>query len=171
MALPISRNTTYAGGSPLNPIDLNDIQDSIVGMTHATMIQPGMAGVPYAAGGGSGGSTISPSSVLYDVGGASCISSVSSVLIRYHPVILVGRTCVGVAVWMFGNGSSTATIRARRNGPVAPLGIITVTPAAGIPVRYELNGFSLPIASGVPLWVDINIDSAGVFIASLEYLF
>lgn len=30
MALPISRNTTYAGGSPIKPIDLDDLQDQIV---------------------------------------------------------------------------------------------------------------------------------------------
>jgi hypothetical protein len=34
MSLPSSRNTTYTAGSPINSVDLNDIQDCIVGKKH-----------------------------------------------------------------------------------------------------------------------------------------
>ena len=49
MSLPISRNTTYANGVPVEAADLNDLQDAIIGGKHGEKVLhiPAAAMAPY----------------------------------------------------------------------------------------------------------------------------
>lgn len=113
MALPYSRNTAYSPGStPVSGNDLNALQDEIIRLHTEADVIGGTAFLPFGAGGGSGGSQMSPLLANYDLGGAGGAHSLSAVILRWTPMVRVGRKVSAISFTLAGNASATATVRA-----------------------------------------------------------
>ena len=60
--LPSSRNTTYTGGTPVKSVDLNDLQDCLIGAKHPLITRrlSAMSGASFSATQTAGGGNFSP---------------------------------------------------------------------------------------------------------------
>lgn len=108
--LPYSVNTDYVIGTPIDPADMVDIQESIVDIYTSSIVVHGIAGVPYhpamdAAGGAPAWDRIG---AAYPSGFG--IKASSFVYLYYAFAVPVGRRVNGAAATLRGNGALNAQL-------------------------------------------------------------
>lgn len=135
MALPTSRNTTYAAGSQVKSADLNALQDQFIGGKHPLMTLQ-VSPAAFRAGAGVG-------AVTYSLGETSQASTVYMIA----PIVVpVGTRIVGVRI--YGKDSATGPSKFMgvfaESNPLTGATLIASTPISAGTGAYQ----SLACVSG-----------------------
>lgn len=157
MALPTSRNTTYAASSKVKSVDLNDLQDMWVGDKHAER-QHTLPAAAFAVKSGT--------AVLGD--GQWTFSATTILVAALGPIIPAAHRLVAVAWYYNRGGAGTITRRVRKRelsvpgaaadlaGPGYP--IADTTGAAWETAIDILNLVAVDVEGA---WLEIQFDNAG----------
>lgn len=174
MALPYSRNTAYSPGStPVSGNDLNALQDEVIRLHTEPDVVGGTAFLPFAAGGGSSGSQMAPLLANYDVGGAGGAHSLSAVILRWTPMVRVGRKVIAIAFRLAGNASATATIRAAHFDGAAPvsIGSSALGAISATLQEYTLDVTDTVLSSGSGLRIEVEASAANIAVYQARIIY
>jgi len=169
MALPTSRNTTYAPGVVVKSDDLNDIQDAIIGLQHGDI----ELHLSIGSGAQSNG-TLFPFPPLWDCGASSEIAI---------PIpIPVGSRIKKITAWIRETDSNAAAVKLFKTElPAYPtptatqIGSSTNTPGSGsgsvVAYDVDLGGSPETVADDHEYWIDVSTTSAGpeLFLCTVTY--
>ena len=132
MALPASRNTTYAAGSQIKSTDLNDLQDCVINGKH------GLATRLIAALGGQSSTTAGT------VPGSTSVRTGASGGTYYRQFdIDVGKRIVNVRVRLKDNAGTTCTVALMRDVDGTQTSISAVGTSAGTNVYQTLTASAI----------------------------
>lgn len=153
MALPDSRNTTYAADSQVLSADLNDIQDCIVEGKHGARTHFLSAARAIFNG----------SAAEIDIG-AELIWLSSGIINGYCPIpAKLGDRVTAVEVYVEDSGAVTVTAKLYlvnvTDGSVTPVDVTPVT--AGTAVRTTLAFVGLPVTIAANQELVVEIDMGG----------
>jgi hypothetical protein len=154
MALPISRNTDYTAASPIKSVDLNDLQDALIGAKHGpiSIIIPAAGWQQQSGGGG----------VLGD--GQWTFSAVTS-LVADLPRLPVGTVITSI-VWGYnrgGGGNVTRKMRKRNVVTGAAPADAFAAPAAdntGAAWETQTDAPAYTVEADTGVWLEVTCDNA-----------
>lgn len=166
MALPDSRNTTYAAGDPVKAADLNDFQDNIVGDKHPTRtLHLGAADFTLK---GSSGATLAD--------GQWTFTALATIVCGLGKSIPEGHVITSIT-WRYnrgGSGTVTRRLRVREMATPAAAADVAGFPVADNTGAAHENNTDTPnytVAANTGPWLEVTGDAAAnVFVgATVNY--
>lgn len=154
MALPGSRNRTYATDTPVNPGDLNDIQDCIISDKHPDKVMGlvGMAAIQIS------GAAVTKNFTSFVTTGA-CV-------MQFNPPLHEGDRIKQVSMAVAGNGVADIpqfdVYKVSALGAETLLGTVAITnPGAGV-ATYTNDFADYTIAAGESIRITFDPNAAGI---------
>lgn len=154
MALPTSRNTTYAADSKVKSVDLNDLQDMIIGRKHATTeLVLGPSAFQAKAGGGG---------VEGDL--QWTFTAATELVSDITKLLPVGTRVVSV-LWSYNRGGAgTITRRVRRRNVTTAAAANNISApagdATGAAQETQLDTLNHTLVTGEAVQLSITFDNA-----------
>ena len=152
--LPLSRNTTYVPAAPIRSLDINDMQDMIVGASHGSIVIPIPAASwqPLAGGGGI-------------LGNGQWTFSADTTLVAPIPRVPIGTTLEQVVYGYNRAGAGTITCRTYKRNLVAGtiaagLGLIPAGDATGAEWETFTETLDYAIEADNAVWLEAHCDNA-----------
>lgn len=167
MALPLSRNTTYAAGSQVKSLDLNAIQDAIIALAAARSIAFPMK--PYCTNDAAGTITFAN-----DLG--SAVFSAASVIGKFTFPLNAGQTLTGFKFSALGNTTADIDVEydiIRASGGTmliaAPVSFTNLPATAA----FYTSTLTTPyvVQEGDMLWFGPSPNATGITIQQLLVLY